>query len=286
MSQLLAAQRTEITEYHIYRNLTRVVKDANNRGVLERIAADELRHYDYLKALTRQDVQPDRVRVAWYTLVSRALGLSFGLRLMEQGEQEAGTIYEQMGASVPDSAALHAEEQKHEEEVLGMIEEERIEYAGSMVLGLNDALVELTGALAGLTFALQNGRIIAVTGVITGIAASMSMAASGYLSAREEADARSTKNPLKAAVYTGIAYIITVLLLVCPYLVLTNVYLSLAIMLATSVLVVLGYNFYITTAKGLNLWRRFSEMTAISLSVALISFLVGIVIRKGFGFEL
>ena len=67
-----------------------------------------------------------------------------------------------------------------------LIEEEHLNYIGSMVLGMNDALVELTGTLAGLTFALQNTRLIALTGFITGIAASFSMAASEYLSKNQK----------------------------------------------------------------------------------------------------
>ena len=46
------------------------------------------------------------------------------------------------------------DERRHEEELYGMLDEERLHYVGAMVLGLNDALVELTGAIAGVTFAL------------------------------------------------------------------------------------------------------------------------------------
>ena len=69
-------------------------------------------------------------------------------------------------------------------------------YTGSIVLGLNDALVELTGALAGLTLALQDTKLIALTGSITGIAAALSMGASEYLSTKSEDVDRS---PVKAS---------------------------------------------------------------------------------------
>jgi len=52
-----------------------------------------------------------------------------------------------------------------------------------------------------------------------------------------------------------------------------------------SVLIILSYNFYITTAKGLRLWRRFGQMVAISLGVAGISFLVGMIARLLFRVE-
>jgi VIT1/CCC1 family predicted Fe2+/Mn2+ transporter len=56
-------------------------------------------------------------------------------------------------------------------------------------------------------------------------------------------------------------------------------------MLTLSILIILSYNFYITTAKGLSLWRRFAEMALISLSVAGISFLVGVIVRTVFKVE-
>ena len=75
------------------------------------------------------------------------------------------------------------DEDRHESQLLGMLDEERLQYVGSMVLGLSDALVELTGTLAGLTFALQNNRLVALSGLITGISATLSMTSSEYLSA-------------------------------------------------------------------------------------------------------
>ena len=161
-----------------------------------------------------------------------------------------------------------------------MIEEERLNYVGSIVLGLNDALVELTGALAGLTFALQNGVLIATSGLITGIAASLSMAASEYLSKRAENDERA----LKSALYTGITYIITVALLILPYLLMPNKYfISLIITLIIAVLIILIFNFYISVAKGLPFKSRFLEMAGISLGVAGLTFFIGFLVRITLG---
>jgi len=47
-----------------------------------------------------------------------------------------------------------------------------------MVLGLNDALVELTGVITDVTFSLRNTRQMVLTGIATGIAATLSMMAS------------------------------------------------------------------------------------------------------------
>ncbi|HAE59868.1 MAG TPA: rubrerythrin family protein, partial [Anaerolineae bacterium] len=178
---------------------------------------------------------------------------------------------------------IHEDEEEHEEKLLEMLDEERLRYAGSVVLGLNDALVELTGALAGLTLALQNVQLIALSGLITGIAASLSMAASEYLSTRSE---KTDKHPVRAAIYTGIAYIITVALLILPYLLLENYILCLAISLTTGVIIIAVFNYYISVAKGENFKRRFAEMAGLSLGVALFSFIIGYFIRIWLGVEI
>ena len=284
--QLLGYQENEITEYHIYRKLAAVQKNPGNRRILEEIADDEKKHYEQWKAVTGREVAPRKLSVLKFYWICRILGITFGLKLMERGEKLTQQVYAQLQQQLPELADVLMDEQKHENQVLNLIEEQRIAYAGSIVLGLNDALVELTGALAGLTFALQNSRLIAMTGFITGVAAAMSMATSEYLSSREEADEKSTKHPRKSAAYTGVTYFLTVLILILPYLVLPNVYAAFGTMTALSILIILAYNFYIATAKDTPLWRRFATMAAISLGVAAISFLVGIAARTLFGVQL
>jgi VIT1/CCC1 family predicted Fe2+/Mn2+ transporter len=280
--QLLAYQKAEIPEPHIYTRLARIIRPPENKAILERIAADELRHYHRWREHTGQDVRPDRLKVWWYGLISRVLGFTFGIKLMERGEEGAQDNYASFGAALPEAETIAREEGEHEEALIALLDEERLRYTGSIVLGLNDALVELTGALAGLTLALQNTRLIAMTGAITGIAATLSMAASEYLSTKSE---ETTKNPLRAALYTGVAYVVTVLVLILPYLVLTNYYVCLACTLAAAVLIIGFFNYYVSVAKDLPFKRRFLEMAGLSLSVATLSFGIGFILRAMFGIE-
>lgn len=281
--ELLSYQRNELTEYHIYSRLARTIRSPENRAILERIAADELRHSHYWQSLTGKEVKPNWPKVWFYTLVGRLLGFTFALKLMERGELSSQDNYNRLEEIVPDARAVAAEEKAHEESLLTMLDEERLRYTGSIVLGLNDALVELTGALAGLTFALQNTRLIAMTAAITGLAAALSMAASEYLSTRTEGGERE---PIRAALYTGAAYVFTVLVLIFPYLVLKNYILCLAATLAGAVLIIAFFNFYISVARDLHFRQRFLEMALLSLSVAAISFGIGILMRKAFGVEI
>jgi VIT1/CCC1 family predicted Fe2+/Mn2+ transporter len=202
---------------------------------------------------------------------------------MEMGEEAAQGNYAAISKEIPEAEKYEHEEDAHEQQLIAMLDEERLQYAGSVVLGLNDALVELTGALAGLTLALQNGKLIALSGLITGIAASLSMAASEYLSTRSE---KTAKHPVRAAIYTGIAYIITVSLLVMPYLIMPErFYLDLAIALTTAVIIIAVFNYYISIAKGESFRERFLEMAGLSLGVALFSFVIGYFIRNWLNIE-
>jgi len=283
LKKILKIQKTEQTEYFVYRNLAKKFNGTATADVLNRIANDELGHHIFWKKYTKQEVKPDKWVIWFYSFLGRFLGLTFSIKLMEKAEERAQNYYTQIVEAIPEAKKIIAEEETHENTLIGLIDEEKLKYAGAIVLGLNDALVELTGALAGLTFALQNTRIIALAGLITGIAASFSMSASSYLSARAEGEG---KDHLKSAVYTGIAYIITVLLLVAPYLIITNPFFAMIITVAIAILIIFCFNYYISVAKDYSFKSRFLEMVLINLVVTGITFLIGLVIREIFGINI
>ena len=112
------------------------------------IAAEELAHYTLWKGYTHQDVTPYRSRIWYYCLMARLLGVTFTLKLMESVEKRAQHADPATLAAVPEYAGIIEHEEKHEKELIALIDEERLKYVGSIVLGLNDALVEFTGTLA------------------------------------------------------------------------------------------------------------------------------------------
>jgi vacuolar iron transporter family protein len=276
---LSKAQKSEITEHVIYAKLSQSVKDAHNKSILKGISNDELRHYKLWKKYTRKEEKPGMLKVWKYFLISMIFGITFGIKLMEGGEKNAQKGYRKISKSVPAAKSILNDEDRHEKLLIGMIDEERLRYASAIVLGLNDALVELTGALAGFTLAFQNACLIAMAGLVTGIAAAMSMAASEYLSVRAE----GRKDFLKSATYTGAAYILTVMILISPYLLLENLYLSLGITVLNAIVVIFLFTFYISVAKGFSFRKRFSEMALISLGITAITFAIGFFIKMFLG---
>lgn len=277
-------QQNELTESVIYEAIAKFAKGEENKNTLKRLAKEEYAHYEIWRKYTGIEIKPEKLKVFKYTMLARIFGFTFAVKLMENGEGNAQIEYSQLAKDVPESTFIREQEEEHEQALLGMLDEERLQYVGSMVLGLNDALVELTGSLAGFTFAMQNTRLIALSGLIIGISATFSMASSEFLAARSE----GREDALKSCTYTGIAYLITVVLLIAPYLIFSNEQFILALicMLLVVVLIIAGFTYYTSVAQDQPFKSRFFEMAAISISVAVLSFFVGILAKKFLGVDL
>ena len=276
-------QQNELTESVIYEKIAAFAKGEENQKTLRRLAQEEKAHYNIWKKYTGLDMKPETGKVIKYTLIARILGFTFAVKLMERGEESAQDEYEKLLEEIPESAAIRRQEEEHENALLEMLDEERLQYVGSMVLGLNDALVELTGSLAGFAFALQNTRLIALSGLIVGISATFSMASSEFLAARSE----GRTDALKSCSYTGIAYLLTVIALIAPYLIFpaTQFIPALVCMLAVVILIIAGFTYYTSVAQDQPFKSRFMEMAIISVSVAVLSFVVGILAKQFLGVD-
>ena len=153
------------------------------------------------------------------------------------------------------------------------------DHYGSIVLGISDALIEMTGVLAGLTFALKDLKLVALSGLVTGIAASLSMGASEFLSKRAES---RDSLPIKAAFYTLASYLFVVILLISPYLLIEQErfglephILALSLTLCMGVIVVAGFNKWISVKQNQPFFSRFLEMLGILAIVTAVSYVIG-----------
>lgn len=281
--KILTLQRNEITEYFIYLKFSGGVKDPHNKEIIRKLAEEEEEHYKRLKEITKKDIKENKFKIWFYLLIIKIFGFTFGLKLMEKGEKLAQRNYVELLNSFPEIKEIVSDEKEHEEDLLRILDEERLRYVGSMVLGLSDALVELTGTLAGLTFSLKNTSLVALSGLITGISASLSMAASEYLSTKSEGE---VKNPIKASIITGLTYILAVFFLVFPYFIFKNYFISFIFTLIFAILLVIFFTFYISIAQEMTFKKRFLEMFFIIISVSFITFIIGILVKKVLGVEI
>jgi VIT1/CCC1 family predicted Fe2+/Mn2+ transporter len=274
--KLLKAQKNEITQYHVYEKLSKSAREPHNKSVLRRIADEELRHHDICINLTCQDVRPSRIKVWMYHLMSLVFGVTFSLKFMERKEGREHVVYSELSETMPETLAIARDEIRHEKQLLDLINDERLNYSSDIVRGMNVAIVEITGALAGLTFAFQNSRLVTETVIIIGIIMSLSVMSTEYLAAKTDSH---IDRPLKSLLYAGFANIVTILILLLPYFLFGNIYVALAVTIAAAVIVIYVFAFYIAVVRDISIRKRFLEMAMISMGISALAFGIGLLAR-------
>jgi VIT1/CCC1 family predicted Fe2+/Mn2+ transporter len=283
----------ELFAYRLYSALARRFPDGTSRRMMQQLADQEKGHVDFWLGVSGE--RPDSIRIPrlkyrLLVLASRLLGPAFTVRWLERGEDKAIAAYRELLADGQLSSEqqdairkMLSEEEEHEQFLERGIEDERRLYLGAAVLGLNDALVELTGGLTGLASSISDPKLIGFASLVVGIAASMSMAASNFLSV--DIGEESELKPGKAAAYTGTAYILVVIGLVLPFFLLSDRRIALAISWASAVVIIAAFSFYSAVMQGKSFLRRFSVMLAFGLGVAIVSFGIGKVLGAMIGIE-
>lgn len=280
---LLHLQQEEVDGAAIYEKIACREKNPENKEILTRIAQDERKHAAVWQEYTGRELRPNGLKVFVFGILNFLLGYTFVIKRMEKGEVLGASALAALHDQYPEVADIVADENAHEEKLVAMLDEDRLNYIGALVLGLNDALVELTGALAGLIFATGNTRLVALSGIITGVSATLSMAASNFLAERADGN----PNALKSSLFTGVAYIFTVVLMVLPYLIFPNeMYLAaFGTMIAIVMVIIVVFNYYLSVVKSTSFPRHFAEMATISMGVMVVSFIIGTIARNVLGID-
>jgi vacuolar iron transporter family protein len=283
----------ELFAYRLYSALARRFPDGKSRRLMNQLADQEKSHVTFWLGVTggtEKAIRIPRVKYTLLVLASRFLGPAFTIRWLERGEDKAIESYRalldngSLSSEQQDAVRkMLAEEEEHEQVLERGIEDERRLYLGSAVLGLNDALVELTGGLTGLVSSIRDPRLIGFASLVVGVAASMSMAASNFLSV--DIGEESELKPGKAAAYTGIAYIVVVIGLVLPFFLLTDRHIALAISWGAAVLIIGVFSYYSSVMQGVRFIKRFMLMMGLGVGVAVVSFFIGRVLGAMIGIE-
>lgn len=285
----------ELFDHRLYLALAERAPDEATRGLLRHLADHEKRHLEFwarLAGVEPDDVAASRARLSAALLLARGLGVAFTIRRLERREAKTIARYNQ----IADSGLLNTgdrnelrriidEEESHEKEIESQVTDERVAYLGAAVLGLNDALVELTGGLTGLVSSITDARLIGFTGAVIGTAAALSMAASNFLSAGMTPPEKQAEGfrPIKAAAYTGSAYILVVVGLVAPFFLLENRVAALSATWLMALAVIVGFAYYSAVLQDLSFSKRVAQMLALGLGVAIVTFTIGRLISQWFG---
>lgn len=199
--------QNEADDAAIYSLLEASEKDDENKKILRKLITEERRHYAFCQKVTGESRSANLFKVIFYTILVKIFGTSFTLKFMESREENAEKFYLNIVDEYPEARDIYEEEMNHENSLISMLKDTKLVNAGGIVLGMNDALVELTGTLSGIALAFSNTKSVGATGLIMGVAAALSMAGSAYLESKENPS--DEIKPLTYSLYTGGSYIIT-----------------------------------------------------------------------------
>lgn len=268
--------RKSLRAYALYLALSESEKNPDFKKLLEELAITSKEQFDFWAR--KSGVRGDMVRVPHIEIIGlRILRFLFGLTLTTKfiiGRKEQRVIsYQKYCRTSRDEenvqaieifiARLHA--------IIDRIQEKRAYFFSNVVLGVNDALIELTGALVGFTFTIVDLRLVSVVGLVTGLSASMSMAASAFLQARHQ----NAGKPLQAAFFTGGSYMVIVLCLIAPFLLFSTTFDALIGMGIIIFFLIALISFCSAVLLEKPYLQQFTEMVLFSLGVSVIAFAIG-----------
>jgi VIT1/CCC1 family predicted Fe2+/Mn2+ transporter len=148
-----------------------------------------------------------------------------------------------------------------------------------VVLGLADALVEITGIHAGSLGIYDKTEIAGLAGIIAGGAASLAMASAAYAQAKQ-----GFKGSAKlSASYTGVSYFVTALVLATPYFLTSSQINAIGLSLALAVVIVTFASYYSSVISMKPFLRDYVELLVILFAVTVALYLFGYVIRAETG---
>jgi VIT1/CCC1 family predicted Fe2+/Mn2+ transporter len=163
-------------------------------------------------------------------------------------------------------------------------------YSQSIILGLNDGLVEILALVAGIAVVATSNFIVVALGLLAGVSGTLSMSGGVYLSAKSEGlvgagSSRGGTTPRKEAAYAGLWYFFGALVSVLPFIFgMSGIPGDIVAMLLVAAVLTVASS-VIAVMSGTSIRKRATEMVVISLGAALVTITIGILARHYLGFS-
>jgi VIT1/CCC1 family predicted Fe2+/Mn2+ transporter len=275
----------EYADCKLYSELAKREKEAGRRKLLEELSKAEEEHYLFWSRLAG-GYKPKVSKAAIYSMIILGLlmGLTFTLKFFEKREKRVIEGYKRASEELSgeDQRVLQKiieDEEMHERAFMRQIDERRVRYLGFIILGLADAIVEVTGVHAGFLGVTSSTLIAGIAGLVVGFAAAISMGSAAYLQAKQQ----NSSKPAFSALATGVAYICAVTLLASPYFLTEVMLFAFGGSLTLAVLLIFFFTLYGSVVGERSFPREFAESIALTLGTALATFLFGDFVGRVFG---
>lgn len=276
----------ELTDSALYERLSATVDESSPfTGVLKQLSATEHKHYEFWrKYVPEEKPRVDRLKLYWILFLRRVLGLTFASRYLDRHETSVVKEYHAIADLIPeaDRGAFNemvADEQQHEQEFAQKVESTAVRYISFVVLGLADALVEISGIHAGSLGIYNKTELAGLAGVIAGAAASMAMASAAFAQAKQGFHGSARLS----AVYTGVSYFVSAVILATPYFLTRSMVYALSTSLTLAVVMLALTTYYSTVIASKPFGKDFLEILGILLGATVALYLFGYAVRLGTG---
>jgi VIT1/CCC1 family predicted Fe2+/Mn2+ transporter len=273
----------EWSDYTLYERLARTVRaDSPFTEVLKMLSATEHRHYEFWrKYVPEEEPKLASLKLYWIMFLRRFLGLTFATRYLDRHEEDVVKKYELLAPLIPASDKVEfdqmvADEREHEKALTIKVESSAVGYISFVVLGLADALVEISGIHAGSLGFYDRTEIAGLAGVIAGAAASLAMASAAFAQAKQGDFKGSAR---LSAMYTGVSYFVTAIILAAPYFLTMNMIYAISTSLTLAVVILLVTTWYGVVIQEKRFLRDFVEILAILFGTTIALYLFGTLVH-------
>lgn len=286
-----AGVKDEYGDYEIYRHLALYHKDARRAhrrklgDVFQRLSETEYKHYEFWKKYSpRTEAKVSRLKLYGIIIFEAIFGATFAVKFLERHEESTLRQYRHIGERIPQEDKSRFEQMVKEEQELEVslaqeVQSNFVKYMSFIVLGLADAIVEISGIHAGSLGIYSSTRLTGLAGIIAGAAASIAMATAAYAQAKQS----FRGSPKISAVMTGVSYFVSAACLAAPYFIETDPIYAMSASLSIAVVILLLTTYYNAVISTTHFLREFLELAGIMFGATLALYILGEIMRFYFG---
>ncbi|HYC26392.1 MAG TPA: hypothetical protein VEB67_00025 [Nitrososphaerales archaeon] len=268
----------EFSDFTLYDRLAKTISsDSPFEETLKQLSTTEHGHFEFWrKYVPDEEPKLAKLKVYWVLFLRRFLGLTFATRYLDRHESKVVKEYQGVSGLIPASDKqafdeMVADEKEHEKAFAMKIESSAVRYISFVVLGLADALLEISGIHAAFLGLFDKTEIVVLAGIVAGASASIAMASAAFAQAK----AGFKGSARLSAFYTGTSYFVTAILLATPYFLTGNMIFALSSSLFVAVVILAVTTYYNVVIQDKPFMRDFLEILLILFGATLVLFLFG-----------
>jgi vacuolar iron transporter family protein len=275
--------RDEYNEYVVYERLAK--RGRSGLGVYSKLSKMEHAHFEFWsKYCPEYKPKVNHLNLYFILFLRTIFGATFAFKYLERNETKAIARYESIRGMIPgpDKGLFEhivLDEKEHENALGSEIKGSYVKYISFIILGLADAIVEISGIHAGSLGIYRTTELTGLAGIVAGAAASLAMASAAYAQAKQGFQGSASVS----AIATGVSYFINAVILATPYFV-TKVQLNaIIISVILAVLIIAFTSYYNSVVSSSSFIRDFSELAGVMLGATVALYAFGTLIRSVFG---